>query len=110
MHIPTSYNQAETFLGSRVSRKVRGKRATEVRRVEGGIALYYHQTPVVTWQRDKIVLRTNGHRTVTTKRRINEATRVRVWQRNFDWWVTFSQYANPEPFVEGMVFLEGIPT
>lgn len=102
MTVPNSYVSADMFLGARASKKVRGKRGTEVRRVEGGIALYYHATPVVTWYPDKTVIRTNGHRTVTTKRRINEATHVRVWQRNFEWWVNTSPQANPEPFAEGM--------
>ena len=105
MSIPKNFQAAETFLSRRNVRTVKGKRATQVVRLgPDEIALRYHGTSVVTWKRDgDVILRSNGFRTVTTKARINDATPVRVWQRNFEWWVTASPGANPEPFEEGMI-------
>ena len=102
--IPTSYQSAATFLSGKNRKVVRGKRATEILRVSDNcISLYYWSTPVVTWYSDgKTVLRTGGHKSVTTKRRINQAISGNVWQRNFEWWYTAGPYHNPEPFTEGM--------
>jgi hypothetical protein len=111
MSIPTNYQEALAFLGSRDSRVVRGKKATKVvKEGTNSVALYYHRTPVVTWYPDgRIVLRSGGHHTVTTKRRMNQAVPdVAVWQRNFEWWVTPIHKGgccqeNPLPFQDGMV-------
>ena len=103
--IPNSYDSAVAFLGNKSSRNVPGKRATKIMRMaDDSIAMYYHITPVVTWYPDgRTILRTGGNHTVTTKRRINQATNVRVWQRSFEWWVNVTPQSNPEPFAEGMV-------
>lgn len=108
MTIPTNYQEALSFLKGRDSRNISGKRATKVvRETENSVALYYHRTPVVTWYMDgRIVLRSGGHQTVTTKRRMNDAVPdVRVWQRNWEWWVTpiHGRDENPIPFQDGMV-------
>lgn len=105
--IPTSFKSANEFLGSRNSRNVKGKRATAVvRNGDTSISLVYHNTPVVTWYRrsHRVKLETGGHKSVTTKRRMNQALRnvgVVVWQRNFEWWVSQGQ-TNPKPYAEGM--------
>lgn len=105
MAIPSNFNQADTFLGGRPARNVKGKRATLVVRLgPDEIALRYHGTSVVTWHRNgDVVLRTNGHHTVTTKRRINDAAPCRVWQHRFEWFVAQSSRIEPIPFYEGMV-------
>lgn len=102
--LPYSYQSAAEFLSGKNRKVVRGKRATEVLRVSDNcISVYYHSTPVVTFYSDgKTVLRTGGHRSVTTKRRINECITGKVWQRNFEWWYTANYSHNPEPFMEGM--------
>ncbi len=102
--IPNSYKSAFEFLSGKNRKVVRGKKATEVLRVSDTcIALYYWSTPVVTWHSDgRTFLRTGGHKSVTTKRRINQAIAGKVWQRNFEWWYTAGPYHNPEPFREGM--------
>ena len=106
MSIPTNYMQAVTFLNNRTSKMVPGKRGTKVvRETEETVALYYHRTPVVTWYMDgRIIIRSGGYKSVTTKRRINDAVPdIRVWQRNFEWWVTWlGSMSNPEPFHDGM--------
>ena len=109
MAIPTNYNQAVFFLKGRDSRNISGKRATKVvRETENSVSLYYHRTPVVTWYLDgRIVLRSGGYRSVTTKRRMNDAVPdIRVWQRAFEWWVTpihGNNQESPIPFHDGMV-------
>lgn len=54
----------------------------------------YHATQVVSFDDASIILRTRGHYTVTTKRRMNEASKVfglgiSVYQTKFDWFVTW---------------------
>ena len=103
--IPMNFNQAETFLSKKATRTVKGKRATQVVRLSADeIALYYHATPVVTWKRNgDVVLRTNGFRTLTTKRRINDAAPCQVWQHKFEWFVGQSSQVPVRAFEEGMV-------
>lgn len=107
--IPTNYSEAVGFLKGKDSRNIHGKRSTKVvQESDQSVSLYYHRTPVVTWYLDgRIVLRSGGHYTVTTKRRMNDAVPdIRVWQRNFEWWVTpihGNTQENPIPFHDGMV-------
>lgn len=105
MSIPNSFDKANTFLGKWLVRNVAGKRATQVVRLgPDTITLRYHGTAVVTWHRNgDVVLRTNGFRTVTTKRRINDAAPCRVWQTNHSWFVGQSSRLPVVPFEEGMV-------
>lgn len=53
------------------------------------IEIWYYQTPVVTWYRDKIILNTGGWYTATTKSRMNTflPTGYRVYQKHFYWWI-----------------------
>jgi len=104
MSIPNNFNKADTFLGSKAARTVKGKRSTQVVRIgPDEIALRYHGTSVVTWHRNgDVTLRSNGFRSVTTKRRINDAAPTRVWQTNFQWFVGQSSQV-PVVFEEGMV-------
>lgn len=105
-NIPNSYASADAFLKGKDCRKVASKRATEVQRLtEDIIALYYHGTAVVLWYANgKRQIFNGGHRTVTTKRRINDAVPgAVVWQRNFEWWVSIGK-KNPVPFQDGMIF------
>ena len=60
------------------------------------IEVWYHNTPVVTWYRDRIILNHGGWKTVTTKRRMNTflPDKHRVWQKDFQWWVTNGHLLN----------------
>ena len=56
----------------------------------GGVT--YHQTQIVAWNDNKVTLNTDGWETVTTKRKMNQASnkfalRFDVWQENFEWFV-----------------------
>ena len=105
MTIPSNFNKADTFLGSKCARPVKGKRSTQVVRLDPDtIALRYHGTSVVTWKRDgDVILRTNGWHSVTTKARINDAAPVRVYQDRFKWYVLQSSRLPAIPFEEGMI-------
>ena len=103
--IPCSYVSAEQFLNGKNSKNVRGKKATRVSRITTEcIGLFYHDTPVVTWNcNGNTVLRTNNYRSVTTKRRINQAigSRGDLFQRKFKWFFR-KEDGNVVPFQEGM--------
>lgn len=69
-----------------------GKTATSVRTDNDGTHVRYHRTDVVTFTPSTITLRTGGYRTVTTKRRMNQAAQqfglaYSVYQNRFDWYV-----------------------
>lgn len=54
----------------------------------------YHSTQVVKWNDSQIVLNTGGHRTTTTKLRMNQASNqynlgYRVYQKAFNWFVEY---------------------
>ena len=60
----------------------------------------YHDTDVVTWDFDTIVLNTGGWRTVTTKLRMNQASKqfglgYYVWQKDYKWFVDFREATIP---------------
>lgn len=72
-----------------------GKVATTIATDDNGlIAVTYHTTKVVRFDASRIILRTGGHYTVTTKRRMNEASKqfqleYQVYQVNFGWFVSW---------------------
>ena len=56
----------------------------------GGVR--YVNTDIVTWKDNKVTLNTDGYETVTTKRKMNQASnqfglRFDVYQDNFEWFV-----------------------
>lgn len=59
---------------------------------EGFMACVYHQTKVVRWSRDTVVLNSNGFQTATTKTRMNEVSQeyglgYHVFQKDHEWYV-----------------------
>jgi hypothetical protein len=114
----TSYSEAAQFLGERNYRKVAHNTAVE-RKSGDYIAVRLHGTDVVGFHADgRIVLRSGGWETVTTKDRINQCL-PRPWgvtQRDFAWTLDrltnkgADEYGNTvwdwepsEPFRDGMV-------
>lgn len=85
-----------------------GKTATSVRTDEHGTHVRYHDTDVVTFTPDKVILRTGGWYTVTTKARMNQAARqfrlpYGVSQRKSKWYVsrwneTMMEWVDEVPF------------
>jgi hypothetical protein len=70
--------------------------------------VHYVRTNIVEWDDNTITLRTGGWRTVTTKRKMNQASRqfglgYGVHQRKGEWYVSWwdpdtSQWCNERPF------------
>ena len=55
----------------------------------------YHQTDVVKFNHEKIILNSGGWNTFTTKTRMNQASNqfglgYYVYQRDFDWYVDYN--------------------
>tara|TARA_B000000565_G_C23532870_1_gene280491 strand:- start:180 stop:482 length:303 start_codon:yes stop_codon:yes gene_type:complete len=64
----------------------------------GSIAVRLYSTDVVTIHTDNsATLRNGGHKTDTTKNRINKYSPVKVFQKNWEWFT-----ADGTPFQEGM--------
>lgn len=69
---------------------------------DGSVSIELHSTKVVVLYPNGLVkLATGGWTTSTTKDRINQYSPVRVYQRNFEWFVRLN--GKDYPFMEGMV-------
>lgn len=71
-----------------------GTTATTVRTEDGYTIIRYHQTDVVKFNQDEVILNTGGWWTVTTKARMNQASNqfdlgFRVYQQNREWFVDY---------------------
>lgn len=91
---------------------VRGKRNASRRKVgnntyaeilhDNSVGIMLHSTYVVKIHPDNTyTLQTGGWQTLTTKDRINQYSPVRVYQRNYEWFVKIND--KEFPFMEGMV-------
>lgn len=107
-----SYLRASEYLGNRNSRTIPSKRSTSINR-ESATEVYvqYHGTRVVTFHADgRIVLRSGGYHTVTTKRRYKEHVPwsvANVYQEDFEWYVsTGGTQGNPQEFYEGFTAID----
>lgn len=100
-----TYQEAAAFLGVKSDRPVLSIRATRIiRRDDHSISLWYQSTPVVTWHDDgTATLDSGGWQTPTTKSRINDYTRARVWQQRGVWYVGSSWEGQiPSLYYDGM--------
>ena len=75
------------------TQRVRG-RATSVRQEGSDTVIRYHETDVVRFNADRIILDTGGWQTVTTKVRMNQAAHqyglgYSVYQKDFRWYVEY---------------------
>lgn len=71
-----------------------GRTATTIAPIDGSTVITYHSTQVVSFNQQFINLRSGGYETVTTKRRMNEASSTfglgfQVYQEKFYWYVTY---------------------
>lgn len=69
-----------------------GKVATNVICENGITKVYYHNTCIVEFSNNHVLLNTGGWNTVTTKRRMNQVSEwfnlgFTVYQKNFIWYV-----------------------
>ena len=103
--IPSSFMSALTVLNGRQSRKI-GFQTSLVRISDDEVALKHHNTYIVKYSYDNLVIDPNGYRSSTTKRRINEALRgsgYSVFQKNWEWKVYNRKNDVTIPFEDGMV-------
>lgn len=101
-----NYQQAENYLssGRNPFRRTTLDANTYLQKMPlGEIQVILYGTPVVTyWPDGRIILYSGGFRTVTTKRRMNAyQNQVRVFQHNFEWFVSFPD-TSVKPFIERM--------
>ena len=91
---------------------VRGKRNANRRKIgnntyaeilhDNSVGIMLHSTYVVKIHPDNTyTLQTGGWQTLTTKDRINQYSPVRVYQRQYEWFVKIN--GKEYPFMEGMV-------
>ena len=91
---------------------VRGKRNKTSRKIgnntyaeildDDTVGIKLHSTYVVKIRSDgTYTLNSGGWQTVTTKDRINKYSPVRVYQRDYTWYVTIA--GRELPFIDGMV-------
>ena len=77
-----------------------------VRRENGRIAVRLHNTDVVTFDPNgDVMIDTGGWKTVTTKSRMNQYLPhpLRVYARDFNWYVSCGDKASEVEFEDGMV-------
>ena len=72
-----------------------GTHKTKVSTESGVTSVKYHNTKVVTFSEDAIMLNTGGWFTPSTKTRMNQTSNqfglgFRVYQKNFDWFVEYN--------------------
>lgn len=66
---------------------------------DGSVAIELHGTRVVTIHADdSVTLNSGGYQTSTTKDRINQYSPMRVYQKNFTWFLS-----DGTPFQDGMI-------
>lgn len=85
-----------------------GKHCTTISSDEKMTNIRYHSTDVVSFNSEKIVLRNEGWQTVTTKTRMNQASRqfglnFSVYQEKHEWYVTFK--GETFAFEDGMILV-----
>lgn len=73
---------------------------------EGFTACIYHQTKVVRWSEDSVILNSGGYQSATTKTRMNEVSReyglgYHVFQKDHVWFVQLPSGETVE-FTDGM--------
>ena len=79
--------------------EVRGMRFTEVT---------FYSTKIMQWDDSNLTLNSGGHRTPTTKSRMNKFISefhlggYKVIQKDFEWYVELDNYGRTMPFTDGM--------
>ena len=84
-----------------------GTHRTNIRTEDGSTRVRYHNTDVVSFDRDLVTLDTGGWETATTKLRMNQASNqfglgYRVYQKDFDWFVE-TPNGNEVPFTGNII-------
>lgn len=98
---PKNFAEAVAVLKDKISVRLGNNTYLEVSDsdpLRGFIGVRLHNTFVVKfWPDGQVTLHTGGYRTTTTKERINQFVRGRVWQAKGEWWYHESP-VNERPF------------
>jgi len=75
------------------TRRVSGV-ATKIMDIGGRTVVSYHDTHVISWNSQDIILNSGGYRTATTKLRMNQASNqfglgIHVFQEDHEWFVSY---------------------
>ena len=106
----TNYQEAAAFRAKHPRERLIATRTELVKNDDNGVyAIRYCYTDVVTYYPDgTIKLKTNGHHTVTTKRRINQfISGASVFQKSFNWYLRDFSTGDRIDFVEDLTFTPG---
>lgn len=88
-------------IGNRMRRKVGNNTYAEIFQ-DGTVGIMLHSTYVVKIHPDNTyTLNSGGWQTLTTKDRINQYSPKRVYQRDYQWYVSLN--GKEYPFMDGMV-------
>lgn len=93
---PESFTEVLAFMDRRAMVKIAHN--TTLERESDCVVLRYHDNPIIVYYPEFVSLSSCGWRTTTTKRRLNQFTRVRVYQKEFVW------YAEDHEFEDGSEF------
>jgi hypothetical protein len=104
---PRNYVEAAQYLAGRDSVKLGNN--TWLESFSDGIAVRLHATRIVLFHEDgRVTLHSGGYRTVTTKDRVNQFIKGRVYQKNHVWYYVPSRgelgidWTSPAEFFEGI--------
>jgi hypothetical protein len=106
----SSYGDAQRFLRGKKQRKLANN--TFVRDEGGTITVVLHSTPVVEYfPTGLIVLRSGGHRTTTTKQRINQLLPAgwSLYQKDYGWYLRAPD-GEVQDFFDGIAIHAGLRT
>lgn len=103
---PRSYEQADAALKVRNSGSVSIGHNTRMTRWHGSIDIWLYNTAIITYNMDgSIEINSGGHRTVTTKDRINQLLPdgCYVYQQGWTWYLVLNgDYGRPVEFRDNM--------
>lgn len=99
---PKNYAEALAVLAGRGSVRLGNNTYLELDSVEC-IVVRFHQTDIVNFFADgRVMLRTGGYHTATTKERINQFILSTVYQKSRNWFVYRASDGSTVSFKEGM--------
>ena len=100
-----NYGEANNFLGEHDSLKVAHETFAVRDYDTGAIHIRYQATNVVTHFEDgRTILRADGRKTKTTKKRMNDFSLAHVYQQDGVWYVETPLEDEPREFEEGFEF------
>lgn len=104
----TTYTEAAEYLGTKGDRPLPGRATRIQRRDDGSIAIKYQSTDVITYAPTgkRITLQNGGWYTPTTKARITEYSRARLYSSKGRWY--FGGWPAPDDGQAPIVFADGM--